>query len=276
MRRSWVTPKLVSNGCRSRMCSSRISICLMNTGRSRDKQIFAPFVFPLKSRDEIVFLKVFQQLLANAQLHILRGLQALLLDGLNIRRNENAAHVTLDLWPGPVNPPLGNHAIGFKALLQARCRGTIQIHIIPSYDRAQFLDVEVSILGLERLEGPLNHVNTTLQCMDPLRLLEVEANAGVPVIRCDRQHLRVPVGHAVANSRHRIEKSDEAIRIKCTEDQSSDVRLNTNIRVGTRSMSANCQASRCNLTHWSNSEISVSGRIVMWEGFWTWLFARAF
>ena len=45
-------PKLVSNGCRSRIRSSRISICLTNTRCSGNEEVLAPLVLTLETRDE--------------------------------------------------------------------------------------------------------------------------------------------------------------------------------------------------------------------------------
>src|SRR2546427_12397272 len=106
MWRSWVASKLVSNGCSSRMRSSRISICLINTGCSRDEQILAPFVLSLKGGNKIVVLQILQELLTDAQLDVLCGLQALLLEGLDIRWNVHTAHiVTFDVDSRIVDPP---------------------------------------------------------------------------------------------------------------------------------------------------------------------------
>src|SRR2546425_978463 len=100
MCRSCVEPKLVSNGWRSRIRSSRISICLINTRCSRDEEILTPLILPLEIRYEVIVLEIFQELLAHTQLHVLRGLEALLLERLNVGGNEHAPHVAFNLDAG--------------------------------------------------------------------------------------------------------------------------------------------------------------------------------
>src|SRR5207244_4314178 len=105
MRRSWLTPKLVSNGFRSCIRSSRISICLINTRRSSHEQILAPLVFPpLKAGDEIVLLEVFQKLLANPPLDLLCRGDALLFESLNISWYAHAPNLALDPDSRLINP----------------------------------------------------------------------------------------------------------------------------------------------------------------------------
>src|SRR5438034_11414214 len=116
MRRSWVTPKLVSNGFRSCIRSSRISICLINTRRSSHEQILAPLVFPLKAGDEIVLLEVFQKLLANPPLCLLRRGEAWLFEGLNISRYAPGPIVASDPNRRLINPPPGNQPSPFTPL----------------------------------------------------------------------------------------------------------------------------------------------------------------
>src|SRR6266704_2646054 len=146
MRRSWVTPKLVSNGFRSCIRSSRISICLINTRRSSHEQILAPLVFPLKAGGEIVLLEVFQKLLANPPLDLLCRGDALLFEGLNISWYAHAPNVALDLDSRLINPPLRDHAVAFKALLQTRRNLSVKVHVIPADDRTQLFDIQMGIL----------------------------------------------------------------------------------------------------------------------------------
>src|SRR5438477_4216805 len=101
------------------MRSSRISICLINTRCSRNEQILAPFVLSLKGGYKIVVLQILEELLTDAQLNVLCGLQALLLEDLDIRWNVDAAHVvTYHMDSRLVDPPFGDGAIALEALLK--------------------------------------------------------------------------------------------------------------------------------------------------------------
>src|SRR5262245_47078109 len=91
-----VVPKLVSNGCKSIIRSSRISICLMNTRCSGDEKIFTPLIAALESRDKVIVLKVFEEFLAHATLNALCRFQAFFLHRLDVVWNRYAADITFD------------------------------------------------------------------------------------------------------------------------------------------------------------------------------------
>src|SRR5262245_3725873 len=93
--RSCVEPKLVSNECRSRMCSSRISTCLMNTRRSVNEKVFTVLEVALEPGHKVVVLEVLDELLARATLDILGRAQILLLQRLDIQWNANTANIAL-------------------------------------------------------------------------------------------------------------------------------------------------------------------------------------
>ena len=90
---------------------------LINTRRSRDKQIFTPLIGPLEIGDEIIICKILQKLLADALLHVLGGLQALFLERLDVGWNKYAANITFKLDSRLVDPPLCNKPIAVQSLL---------------------------------------------------------------------------------------------------------------------------------------------------------------
>src|SRR5262245_46414881 len=95
IRRSCVTPKLVSKGWSSCMRSSRISIRFMNTRRSWNKDVFAPLIASLEVGDVIIIRDVLQKLFTNALLDLARRFQALLFQRLDISRYGHSAFEVL-------------------------------------------------------------------------------------------------------------------------------------------------------------------------------------
>ena len=86
----------------------------MNTRCSGHEQILAPLVLALETGNEVVVVEVLQKLLANAQLHVLRRLQTLLLQRLNVGGNVDAANVALNRDPRLVDPPFRDDTIACR------------------------------------------------------------------------------------------------------------------------------------------------------------------
>src|SRR5262249_14829277 len=118
MCRSCVAPKLVSNGCKSRIRSSRISMCSMNTRCSGNKKVFARFITAFESGNEVIVMKVLQEFMANASLYILCRLQAMLFQLLDIGWNAYAANLTFDERVRLIDPPFCDQTIAFQSFLQ--------------------------------------------------------------------------------------------------------------------------------------------------------------
>src|SRR5437016_10867708 len=134
--RSCVEPKLVSKGWRSRIRSSRISICLINTRCSGDKQVFIPLVCPLEISDEVILRNILEKLLTDAQLNVPGRLQALLFERLDIGWNKHMSNITLELDSRLLDPPLCDEPVAFQSLLQRRGCGAVKVHIVTADDCA--------------------------------------------------------------------------------------------------------------------------------------------
>src|SRR5436305_2368115 len=116
------------------MRNSRSSIRLINTRGSRQKQVFTPLVFALKPGNEVVFLKILQELLAHTQLDVFGRLQALLLERLSIRWDVNSPHLASDLDGRLIDPPFGNKAIRVEPRVQLTIHSPIVIDVIAAHD----------------------------------------------------------------------------------------------------------------------------------------------
>src|SRR5215472_1607345 len=220
MCRSCVAPKLVSNGCRRRIRSSRSSICLMNTRRSWNKQICAPFVVPLKAGDEIVLTEIFQELLSNAKLQVSNRTRALAAEFLNIRGNVYAADIPLRTQTWLIQPPFRKHAIRLE-----RCIRPIEFDLIATDDDTEFIEIHVSIFCLNRIERPLDQLYAVSERGGALLELQFRADTRITPVSRDGQHMRVPVGFAVADTRHAVDEADEPVAFEGSEDQAAHNRL---------------------------------------------------
>src|SRR5262245_50696660 len=117
IRRSCVTPKLVSKGWSSCIRSSRISIRFMNTRRPRNKDVFACFAAALEVGNEVIVCDVLQKLFSNALLDIARQFQTLVLQRLNVCGYDHTTNLDIDGRARAIDPPFGNHAIAVHAAL---------------------------------------------------------------------------------------------------------------------------------------------------------------
>jgi hypothetical protein len=68
-------------------------------------------------------------------------------------------------------------------------------------------------------------MNAALSSMVALRQLQIGTNATITMRIPDGQHLGIPVRHPIAYTRHRVEKSNELVILKCTQDQAADTIL---------------------------------------------------
>src|SRR5215470_2608255 len=205
------------------MRSSRISIRLINIGGASYEKVLARFAVALKAGDEVVILDVFQELLANASLDVSRGVDVLLFEGLKIRRNDDESNIALYCDARLVDPPFGDHAIAIMAALQYSGRLTVDIQIVAANNHAQLNDIEVSVFRFQWIERPFDQTDSALARSVALGELELSADPGIPVIFRDRKHVRMPIGHAIADAGHRVEKTRQSIPFKCAENKAADL-----------------------------------------------------
>src|SRR5262249_8387375 len=100
------------------MRSSRISIFSTNIEGSRNEEILAPLILTLESGDPEILLKVLQELFAYAQLNVLSGFEALLLERLNIGGNVDTTDLTLNRRCRLIEPPFGDEPVTFQSCLK--------------------------------------------------------------------------------------------------------------------------------------------------------------
>src|SRR6516164_8774900 len=97
--------------------------------------------------------------------------------------------------------PLRHNAVGWQARMEWAGGGTIDIRDVAPRNGAQAADVEVSVLALERIEGPFDPRNSSRQSVLPLGQLKLPPNSKIAKLREHGSHVRMEVGPAIANSR---------------------------------------------------------------------------
>src|SRR5262245_54926813 len=100
IRRSCVTPKLVSNGRRRRIRISRNSMREINIGGASDEDVFAPVSLSFKRDHEEIIGEVTHEFLTNSQPGLLCA--------NDVCGNADSTLLAFHRRAWPVEPPLGN------------------------------------------------------------------------------------------------------------------------------------------------------------------------
>src|SRR5580704_4830731 len=116
------------------MRSSRSSICLINTRCPRHEDVFAPFIAALETGDEIIVRYVFQKLLADALLDVTRRFQALLLEELQIQRDDDSTSVRPNMNSRTIDPPFRDNTIAVEPTLQGPGGLAVVIRVVAADD----------------------------------------------------------------------------------------------------------------------------------------------
>src|SRR5262249_52545870 len=80
-----------------------------------------------------------------------------------------------------------------------------------------FFDIQIRILDFERIECPLDELETTLHRLVALIELDPPAKTAVAVFLADGQHVRVQVGVPGTHARHGQRKSDHVGAVECPQ-----------------------------------------------------------
>src|SRR5579864_8297129 len=92
---------------------------------------------------------------------------------------------------------------------------------IAAHDCAEPLDIEIRVLDFERIEGPLDELDTARESV--FALLELEANALIAILRRDAEHVTVQIGFAPCLETGNGEaEADHAAAIVRTESLAAD------------------------------------------------------
>src|SRR5580692_2327557 len=81
------------------------------------------------------------------------------------------------------------------------------------------------VLNVERIEGPLDQIDTARQGIVPLAKLELAANARIAILRQHTQHVAVQIDlPSLLQTGNRDTESDHAIAIECAQQLATDFR----------------------------------------------------
>src|SRR6516162_9566267 len=86
--------------------------------------------------------------------------------------------------------------------MQRRGADAVLIDRVTTCDSPQLFNVEVGVLDLQRVKGPLNELEATGHRLLTLQQLDPSPQPSVPVILSDGEHVGVQIGVAAANTRH--------------------------------------------------------------------------
>ena len=120
------------------------------------------------------------------------------------------------------------HSATRRSVGSAECSGLVVIPyafgMIPAGDGAEAHEVEVGILGDQRIEGPFDQADPSRKGVFPLKQLQSPADAAIAVPVEHGRHVGVEKRLARAPSGNRQSESNQFAILKCAEDLPSRLR----------------------------------------------------
>jgi len=108
----------------------------------------------------------------------------------------------------------------------------VEIRNVAAGNGAEPVDVEVRVLGFERIESPLDQSNIAAERVVALRELQLAADAAVAMGGENGKHVRVEVGGALVETDEGLGEADEAIAIEGAQHLATGVVRDDECNVG--------------------------------------------
>src|ERR1700730_238526 len=108
--------------------------------------------------------------------------------------------------------------------MQRAGRYPIKVRQVPPANGPQSIQIEVRIAQFERIEGPLDQTNSTVQSLFALKQFQHPANPAVPMVPVNGSVVGVQKRPAVAPSAHRQGVADEFTAHKRAQDLATGIR----------------------------------------------------
>src|SRR5688500_9832610 len=89
--------------------------------------------------------------------------------------------------------PFRDAPVRREPTVQVAGGGSVLIQNIAAYNGPKLLDIEISVLQLDRIEGPLDEVDAARECVLALRNLEQASHAVVAILAQHAHHVAVQV-----------------------------------------------------------------------------------
>src|SRR5258705_191788 len=119
---------------------------------------------------------------------------------------------------------VSNGAISCKVRVQRAGRNSVQVRTILPANRAEFVQIEVRVAQLERIEGPLDEPDAAAQSFGSLKELQHAANTPVAVFAVDAGHVRVEVRNATVKSDDRERETHQTIAVESSQHLAAGMR----------------------------------------------------
>jgi hypothetical protein len=117
--------------------------------------------------------------------------------------------------------PIGLEPICREAAVQTTPRITIKIHIVSETHDTQPVDVEVGVGSLERVECPVDEVETLGKNAVPLHPFEVLADSAGTILGEHRQHVGMMEDAVVSAGDHAADEADQGVLVESTYTDAS-------------------------------------------------------
>ena len=119
--------------------------------------------------------------------------------------------------------PFDEQAIGGQAVMEWAGGDAVEIGDVVAGDGTEAIDVEVSVLGFEWIESPLDEADVAAEGVFALREFELAANPAVAVRGENRGHVGVEIRGTAVNADEGFGEADEGVAIESTENLAAGV-----------------------------------------------------
>jgi hypothetical protein len=114
--------------------------------------------------------------------------------------------------------PLGEKAIGGQAAMERAGGDAVEIGDVIATDGAEPIEIEMSVLGFERIKSPFDEANAATEGVFALKELEETAHTAVTMGGEDTGHMRMEIRSALVEADESLGEADKSVSIESSEN----------------------------------------------------------
>jgi len=124
---------------------------------------------------------------------------------------------------GGIEMPFDEKTVSRHASVKWAGGDAIEIGDVAAGDGAKTVDVEVGVLGFQRIEGPLDEMDTSTKGVFPLGEFELAANVAITMARKDGGHVGVEIRGVIVESDESLGETDHFVVFESAKNLAAGV-----------------------------------------------------
>ena len=117
-----------------------------------------------------------------------------------------------------IEMPFDEEAIGGDAAVKRAGGDAVEIGNVAAADGAEAIDIEMSVFGFKRVEGPFDQANAAAESVFALEEFKIAADATVAVGGKNAGHVRVEIGRLAVETDVGLGETDDSVAIEGAEN----------------------------------------------------------